>query len=157
VIIETRRSGSVSALIGEKNMQIRSRLTKAGLLGSAVVAAFAVSAAPASAAAAVTVSPGSGLADGQTVTVTGTGFPAGAQVAVSQCRENTTCTDALTTATVGADGGFTASYTVHKQFKATDWSTGAGTSVTVDCATQQCQLVAYQDATGAVGAGISFG
>ncbi|MER6788107.1 enediyne antibiotic chromoprotein [Streptomyces sp. NPDC000658] len=138
-------------------MQIRSRLTKAGLLGSAVVAAFAVSASPASAAAAVTASPSGGLTDGQTVTVTGTGFPAGSQVAVSQCRESTTCTDALTKATVGADGAFTASYTVHKQFTATDWSTGAGTSVTVDCTVQQCQLVAYQDATGAVGTGISFG
>ncbi|MEU4877623.1 enediyne antibiotic chromoprotein [Streptomyces sp. NPDC021608] len=138
-------------------MQIRSRLTQAGLLGSAVLAAFAVSASPASAAAAVTASPSSGLTDGQTVTVTGTGFPAGSQVAVSQCRESTTCTDALTRATVAADGSFTASYTVHRQFTATDWSTGAGTSVTVDCAVQQCQLVAYQDATGAVGAGISFG
>ncbi|MFF1547493.1 enediyne antibiotic chromoprotein [Streptomyces sp. NPDC058291] len=138
-------------------MQIRSRLTQAGMLASAVVAAVAVSTAPASAAAAVTASPSSGLTDGQTVTVTGTGFPAGAQVAVSQCRENTTCTDALTKATVGANGAFTASYTVHKQFTATDWSTGTGTSVTVDCGAQQCQLVAYLDATGAVGTKISFG
>ncbi|MEU8654505.1 enediyne antibiotic chromoprotein [Streptomyces sp. NPDC048737] len=138
-------------------MQIRSRLTKAGMLGSAVVAAIAISTAPASAAAAVTASPSSGLADGQTVTVTGTGFPAGAEVAVSQCRENTTCTDTLTRATVGANGTFTAPYTVRKQFAATDWSTGTGTSVTVDCAVAQCQLVAYLEATGPVGTKISFG
>jgi hypothetical protein len=138
-------------------MQIRSRLTKTGMLGAAAVAALALSTGPASAAAAVTASPSSGLADGQSVTVTGTGFPAGAEVAVSQCRENTTCTDALATVTVGADGSFTAPYTVHKQFTATDWSTGTGTPVTVDCGTQACQLVAYVEATGPVGTGISFG
>ena len=138
-------------------MQIRSRLTKAGMLGSAVVAALAISTAPASAAPAVTASPSSGLADGQTVTVTGTGFPAGAEVAVSQCRENTTCTDTLAKATVGANGTFTAPYTVRKKFAATDWSTGTATSVTVDCAVQQCQLVAYLDATGPIGTKISFG
>ena len=138
-------------------MQIRSRLTKAGMLGSAVVAALAISTAPASAAPAVTASPSSGLADGQTVTVTGTGFPAGAEVAVSQCRENTTCTDTLAKATVGANGTFTAPYTVRKQFAATDWSTGTGTPVTVNCAVQQCQLVAYLDATGPIGTKISFG
>lgn len=138
-------------------MQIRSRLTKSGLLGAAAVAALAFSAVPASAAPALTVTPGSGLADGQSVTVTGTGFAAGTEVAVSQCREATTCTDALATATVDANGGFTATYTVRRQFAATDWSTGTGTPVTVDCAAQQCQLVAYQDATGPVGSGISFG
>ncbi|MFD4971258.1 enediyne antibiotic chromoprotein [Streptomyces sp. NPDC058424] len=136
-------------------MQIRSRLTKSGLLGVAAVAALAFSAAPASAAPAVTASPGSGLADGQSVTVTGTGFPTGAEVAVSQCRENSTCTDSLAKATVGADGSFTAAYTVRKQFTATDWSTGS--TVTVDCAAQQCQLVAYLEATGPVGTNISFG
>ncbi|KAF2774748.1 enediyne antibiotic chromoprotein [Streptomyces coelicoflavus] len=138
-------------------MQIRSRLTKSGLLGAAAAAALAFSAVPASAAPALAVSPGSGLSDGQSVTVTGTGFPAGTEVAVSQCRENTTCTDTLVTATVGADGGFSAAYTVRREFTATDWSTGTGTPVTVDCAAQQCQLVAYQDGTGPVGAGISFG
>ncbi|MFG3323429.1 enediyne antibiotic chromoprotein [Streptomyces sp. NPDC048171] len=138
-------------------MQIRSRLTKSGLLGAAAVAALAFAAAPASAAAAVTASPGSNLADGQSVTVSGTGFPAGSEVAVSQCRENTTCTDTLARATVGADGSFSTAYTVRKQFTATDWSTGTGSTVTVDCAAQQCQLVAYQEGTGAVGTGISFG
>lgn len=119
-------------------MQIRSRATKAGMLGAAALTALA-------------------LSDGQSVTVTGSGFPAGTQVAVSQCREDTTCTDTLATATVGADGGFTAAYTVRKRFAATDWSTGTGTPVTVDCATAQCRLVAYQDATGPVGTDISFG
>ncbi|MEU0290505.1 enediyne antibiotic chromoprotein [Streptomyces sp. NPDC006147] len=138
-------------------MQIRSRATKAGMLGAAALTALALSAAPASAAPAVTASPAGGLSDGQSVTVTGTGFPAGTQVAVSQCREDTTCTDTLATATVGADGGFTAAYTVRKRFAATDWSTGTGTPVTVDCATAQCRLVAYQDATGPVGTDISFG
>lgn len=137
-------------------MQIRSRLTKSGLLGAAAVAALAFSAAPASAAPAVTASPASGLSDGQSVTVTGTGFPAGAVIAVSQCRGTSTCTDTLTKATVGANGGFTAAYTVRKQFTATDWSTGTGSTVTVNCATQQCQLVAYVEATGPVGTGISF-
>ncbi|MGW2835096.1 enediyne antibiotic chromoprotein [Streptomyces sp. NPDC001286] len=138
-------------------MQISSRLTKAGMLGFAAVSALAISTAPALAAAAVTVSPGSSLADGQSVSVTGTGFPAGATVAVSQCRENTTCTDTLATATVGANGSFTVPYTVRKQFTATDWSSGTATSVSVNCAVQQCQLVAYLDATGPVGAQISFG
>ncbi|WP_369248286.1 enediyne antibiotic chromoprotein [Streptomyces sp. R41] len=136
-------------------MQIRSRLTKAGMLGAAAVAALAFSTAPASAAPAVTASPGTGLADGQSVTVTGTGYPAGAEVAVSQCRETTTCTDALTKATVGADGTFTVGYTVRKAFTATDW--GTGSTVSVDCAAQQCQLVAYLEATGPVGTSISFG
>ncbi|NBM14373.1 enediyne antibiotic chromoprotein [Streptomyces sp. GC420] len=136
-------------------MQIRSRLTKAGMLGAAAAAALAFSAAPASAAPAVTASPSTGLADGQAVTVTGTGYPAGTEIAVSQCRENTTCTDTLATATVGADGSFTARYTVKKAFTATDWNTGS--TVTVDCAVQQCRLVAYHEATGPVGTDISFG
>ncbi|MFB7657745.1 MULTISPECIES: enediyne antibiotic chromoprotein [unclassified Streptomyces] len=138
-------------------MQIRSRLTQSGLLGAAAVAALAFAAAPASAAPAVTATPAAGLADGQSVTVTGTGFPAGTQVAVSQCREATTCTDTLATATVDAGGGFSTAYTVRRQFTATDWSTGTGTPVTVDCAAQQCQLVAYREGTGPVGAAISFG
>ncbi|MBC2869375.1 enediyne antibiotic chromoprotein [Streptomyces mexicanus] len=138
-------------------MQIRSRLTQAGMLGSAAVAALALATAPASAAPAVTASPSSGLADGQTVTVSGTGYQAGAEVAVSQCRESTTCTDTLATATVRSDGTFSVPYTVRKQFTATDWSTGTGTPVTVDCAVQQCQLVAYLASTGPVGTKISFG
>ncbi|MEU0403398.1 enediyne antibiotic chromoprotein [Streptomyces sp. NPDC006197] len=136
-------------------MQIRSRLTKAVTLAATATAALAFSVSPASAAPVVTVSPGTGLANGQTVTVTGTGYPAGAEVAVSQCREVTTCTDTLSKATVGADGSFTANYTVRKTFTATDWSTGS--TVSVDCSVQQCQLVAYLEATGPVGAGISFG
>ncbi|MFF9043655.1 enediyne antibiotic chromoprotein [Streptomyces parvulus] len=137
-------------------MQIRSRLTRSGLLGAAAVAALAFTAAPASAAPAVTATPAAGLADGQSVTVAGTGFPAGAEVAVSQCREATTCTDTLARATVGADGTFRTPYTVRRQFTATDWSTGTGSTVTVDCAAQACQLVAYLEATGPVGTGISF-
>ncbi|MFJ5265788.1 enediyne antibiotic chromoprotein [Streptomyces sp. NPDC088387] len=136
-------------------MQIRSRLSQAGMLGAAAVAALAFSAGPASAAPAVAASPASGLSNGQTVTVTGTGFPAGSEVAVSQCREATTCTDSLTRATVGANGSFSAQYSVRKSFTATDWSTGS--TVTVDCGAQQCQLVAYLEATGAVGTNISFG
>ncbi|MEV6176982.1 enediyne antibiotic chromoprotein [Streptomyces sp. NPDC052016] len=136
-------------------MQIRSRLAKAGMLGAAAAAALAFSAAPASAAPAVTASPSTGLSNGQTVTVTGSGYPAGAEIAVSQCGDGNKCTDTLATATVGADGGFTANYTVQKVFTATDWSTGS--TVSVDCAVQQCQLVAYLETVGPVGTDISFG
>ncbi|MGW7440411.1 enediyne antibiotic chromoprotein [Streptomyces sp. NPDC054849] len=136
-------------------MQKRSLIAKAGMLTAAAAAALAFSVAPASAAATVTVSPGTGLANDQSVTVTGNGYPAGVEVAVSQCGDGNKCTDSLAKATVGADGSFTADYTVKKVFTATDWSTGS--TVSVDCGVQQCQLVAYVEATGPVGADISFG
>ncbi|MEV8309165.1 enediyne antibiotic chromoprotein [Streptomyces flavidovirens] len=136
-------------------MQITSRLTRAGMLGAAAVAALAFSAAPASAAPVVTVSPSTGLSDGQSVTVAGNGYTAGAEVAVAQCSGGDKCVSTATTAKVGADGRFTTGYTVRKTFTATDWSTGS--TVSVDCAVQQCQLVAYTEVTGSVGTNISFG
>ncbi|MGW0119707.1 enediyne antibiotic chromoprotein [Streptomyces sp. NPDC003327] len=135
-------------------MQI-SLFTKAATLGGAAVAALAFSVAPASAAASISATPTTGLASGQSVTVSGAGYAAGTQVAVSQCADGNKCTDVLSTATVAANGTFSTSYTVQKTFSATDWSTGS--TVTVNCAVQQCQLVAYTEATGAVGTNISFG
>lgn len=65
----------------------RSRL--AALVGLALVAssgAVVLGASPAFAAPAVTVSPNTGLTNGQSVTISGTGFSAGASVAALECK-----------------------------------------------------------------------
>lgn len=58
----------------------------AGLVAAVVAPLIVWAAPPASAASALVVTPASGLADGSTVSVTGTGFPASTSIAVVQCK-----------------------------------------------------------------------
>ncbi|WP_411107546.1 enediyne antibiotic chromoprotein [Streptomyces sp. cmx-4-9] len=135
-------------------MQItRSRLSKLGVLGATAAAALAIAAGPASAAATVSVSPASGLSDGQSVTVTGSGYAAGSEVGVAQCADGIVCNTAVV-ATADANGAFQLSLPVNKNFQATDWATG--TAIPVNCAETQCRVVAWQETTGQVGQNISF-
>ncbi|MEK8141891.1 neocarzinostatin apoprotein domain-containing protein [Streptomyces sp. M10(2022)] len=70
-------------------------MSKLAVLGTAATAALAIAAGPASAAAALSLSQATGLADGQSVTVSGTGFDAGTEVGVAQCAEGLTCSTAV--------------------------------------------------------------
>jgi hypothetical protein len=66
---------------------------------------------------AISVTPSTNLVNGQTVTVSSTGWPAGAQVYVLQCADTSgagTCDTAnLVPVTVGSTGAFSSSITVH--------------------------------------------
>ncbi|MCT2593606.1 hypothetical protein LHJ74_27500 [Streptomyces sp. N2-109] len=139
------------------NMLInRSRFSKISVLGAAAAATllFAGSAS-AAAAPALTVTPSTGLTDGQTVAVAGSGYVAGTEVGVSQCVNDTTCADATVHTTADANGGFNVSYDVQTTFTATDWNTGE--TVTVDCAVDDCAIVAWEEVGGPVAHPISFG
>ncbi|MFJ4717363.1 enediyne antibiotic chromoprotein [Streptomyces sp. NPDC088785] len=133
----------------------RSRLSRLAVLGAGAAAALALATGPASAAPALSVTPAGGLSDGQTVTVNGSGYTAGEQVAVAQCVQNTKCADGYVVATADAGGAFQVTQTVKKAFQATDFGTGAVSSV--DCTVVQCQLVAWNEARGQLGTDISFG
>ncbi|MFJ9250085.1 enediyne antibiotic chromoprotein [Streptomyces sp. NPDC101776] len=133
----------------------RSRLSRPVVLGAGVAAVLALATAPASAAPAVSVTPAAGLSDGQSVTVDGSGYTAGSQVAVAECVAGTRCAAAYVVATVDANGAFQVTPTVQKAFQATDYGTGAVSWA--DCTVVQCQVVAWNDTTGQVGADISFG
>lgn len=121
---------------------------------AATAAAALLAATPASAAAAMSVTPSSGLSDGQTVTVTGSGYTAGASVHVGECSTPDVCSNDTITTTAGADGTFSVSFTVEKVFQAEDWSTG--TTVTVDCAAVQCSVAAWEEGAGTISEPISF-
>ena len=132
----------------------RSHFAKATVLAAAAAAAL-LAAGPASADAALSVTPAGGLSDGQSVNVTGSGYTAGTQVSITECSTATVCSGTAVTAEVAADGTFTASYPVQKSFTGRDWSTGA--DVTVDCATAQCQISAWEQGTGTLTQSITFG
>ncbi|MFG3256575.1 enediyne antibiotic chromoprotein [Streptomyces sp. NPDC048172] len=101
------------------------------------------SATAATAAPVLTVTPDTGLSDGQKVTVSGTGYPAGAQVAVAECdldfSQRASCAAGSKTAIVKEDGTFSAEVTVNKAFTGYDPSTGAEVDK-VDCAAQSCGI-----------------
>lgn len=131
----------------------RSRMSKLAVLGSTAAATLLLAAGPASATATLSLSQATGLTDGQSVSVSGTGWAANAQVGVAQCVQGLVCSTAVA-ATADAAGAIGLSLPVHKTFTATDWATG--TSVPVNCAVSQCRVVAWTEATGQVGANISF-
>lgn len=99
--------------------------------GAAIAAAAAaltlVLAMPASAATdpSVTVSPSSGLSNGQTVTVTGSGYAANASVNLVECAANAQGASGCDIAsfkpvTADSSGGFTESFKVASSFGSTD-------------------------------------
>jgi hypothetical protein len=107
----------------------------------AVMAALAmilVWAGPASAASALVVTPNTGLVDFQSVTVTGSGFPADTQLAVVQCTVGATdpFTDCdltfLQFPTSDSNGDFSTPFTVQRLI-----NTSAGQ---VDCAPSNCEV-----------------
>ncbi|MEU0162920.1 enediyne antibiotic chromoprotein [Streptomyces sp. NPDC006261] len=128
-------------------------MSRFAVLGATATAALAFATGPASAAAALSLSQATGLSDGQSVTVNGTGFAADAEVGLAQCADGLICSTAVVTA-ADANGAIQHSLPVNKTFTATDWNTGA--SVAVDCAVDQCRVVAWTEATGQVASNISF-
>jgi hypothetical protein len=110
---------------------------RALLAVAAAIAMTLVWAAPASAATALVVTPNTDLVDFQTVSATGTGFPANTTVVVLQC--DATAVDAagcdLSTAVyplTDATGSYTTDFVVQRLI-----NTGAGE---VDCAPSNCIL-----------------
>jgi cell division septation protein DedD len=98
----------------------------------------------------VTVTPASGIVDGQTVTITGSGFPVGKSVAavvctiaagsqgVAACDVSTSSFMAGTTTIVDRDGRFTIRYPMHRRILVG--------GQTVDCATGNVDPDAYHQA-----------
>lgn len=130
---------------------------KVGAVGVAAGAIFVPVTAAHAATPAITVTPNTGLSDGDSVTVAGTGYTAGATVAVLECSKTppTATTDcdltaiATNTATVGADGTFSKTITVH---------TGTIGTGTCDSTVTTCGIVAGNESNQAesASAGITF-
>jgi hypothetical protein len=118
---------------------------KVGAVGVAAGAILVPAAAAHAAVPSITVTPNTGLADGDSVTVAGTGYTAGATIAVLECADapvtaSTQCdlsAIATNTATAGTDGTFTKSITVH---------TGMVGSGTCAAGSSTCAIVAGNEA-----------
>jgi Neocarzinostatin family/Family of unknown function (DUF6299) len=113
----------------------------------AVVAALAMTlmwAAPASAAVGLVVTPNTNLVDFQTVSVTGTGFPATTSVGLLQCQTGafdlSSCDlNTLAFPTTDATGSYTTDFVVQRLI-----TTGNGQ---IDCAPSACALFSAVDPT----------
>ena len=110
---------------------------RALLLAAAVTSTVLVVAAPAGAATSLTATPNTNLVDFQTISATGTGFPANTTVVVLQCQ--VTAVDAtgcdlstLIYPVTDATGSYTTDFVVQRLI-----NTGAGE---VDCAPSNCAL-----------------
>ncbi|MGW5715172.1 enediyne antibiotic chromoprotein [Amycolatopsis sp. NPDC003865] len=110
---------------------------------------------------ALSVDPATGLNDGQAVSVSASGFPAGEAVTVLQCANSETdiaCDTANQgTSTTDDTGTAVAGYTVHSGFDGVNPLTGAS-SGPVDCTTEPgCSLIALDSSFNYASAAISFG
>ncbi|GHF28269.1 enediyne antibiotic chromoprotein [Streptomyces morookaense] len=140
--------------------RIKARTVGKGIaLASAGFAAALALSTSASAAPSLSVSPNSSLSDGQSVTVSGSGYKPGSTIVLLQCDgdkpQGTACDkQALVAAAADAKGGIKATFTVHKQFTGSNMAGGSGTSK-VDCSSGHCYIGAT-DAShpGAQGAGV---
>ncbi|MTE22530.1 macromomycin [Streptomyces sp. TRM43335] len=147
-------------------MTTKSKFGSLARAGAAVALAAGLTAAfqPAAVAAtpAVTVTPATGLADGDTVTVKGTGLTPGVVYHVAQCELVTSGSygcDPTTVVDVTADaqGEVTAQITVHRTFEAVKGADGTP-SGTVDCSVSACQVGLGDDfGQGGGGQQITFG
>ncbi|GAA0622951.1 enediyne antibiotic chromoprotein [Streptomyces crystallinus] len=136
-----------------KDLITRSRIAKLAASGAAVAATLLL-ATPASAATAISLTPNTGLSDGQTVSVTASGYTPGAAVNVGECASATVCSGDVKYLTADANGAIAVDLQVKKAFTAKDWSTGQ--DVTVDCAAVQCNVTAWEQTTGNTVQTISF-
>jgi hypothetical protein len=107
----------------------------AALTLAALPATAAHAAAARPAAATLSASPDSGLTDGQTVTVTASGYPTNASLDLVECVEDVGCDFSnLLVLDSGAIGGYTTDFTVHRGLNVD--------GTVVDCAAaQNCILV----------------
>ncbi|MFD9790543.1 enediyne antibiotic chromoprotein [Streptomyces sp. NPDC059070] len=136
-----------------KDLITRSRIAKLAASGAAVAATLLL-ASPASAATAISVTPNTGLSDGQTVSVTASGYTPGAAVNVGECASATVCSNDVKYLTADAGGNVSVQLTVKKTFTAKDWSTGQ--DVNVDCSATQCNVTAWEQTSGNTVQNIAF-
>jgi hypothetical protein len=109
---------------------------------------------------ALSATPDTGLADGQTITVTGTGFSANTGIGMVECEPGAIGPDqcdlsTLLELTSDGSGDFTTPYTVARILNV---SNGDGTSTQIDCATAACMIGAadISDYSVAAGTPLSF-
>jgi hypothetical protein len=110
----------------------------------------------AAASPAVSVTPAAALDDGQTVSVSATGFPAGETLYVVECSATGPACHGteFRSATVAEDGTATVSLPAAKTFTAV---TQTGEPVSIDCAVDPCGFAAFTTTGSAKGeAAISF-
>jgi hypothetical protein len=105
-------------------------------------------ASPAQAAPALTVAPDASLVDGQTVTVSGSGYEADKPVFLAQCDVDFSVAPACAAGTakrvtVAPDGTFTTTVTVRKAFDGVNPATGEVTRQ-VDCSAVVCGVISVQ-------------
>ena len=129
----------------------------AGLAGVVPARADASSEPGAGSAPSLAVDPPAGLVDGQVVTVTGTGFAAGARVAVHQCRSAPVglvdCDlGTVTTVAVDDDGGFSLQHRVFAMIN--DWGSQIDCRVPPGCVL--ATDIGFDGGASAVAAPIAF-
>ncbi|MFC3386215.1 enediyne antibiotic chromoprotein [Couchioplanes azureus] len=117
---------------------------------AALAIGMGVAASPASAAAPqVTVDPAQALQDGQSVTVAGSGFAAGAELFVGQCKSvSESICNAGDVAVVAADeqGSFSLTLTVRRAYEGVDVATNQPAG-TVDCSGDAKCVITVGDST----------
>jgi hypothetical protein len=96
----------------------------------------------------ISVSPAAPFADGQDVTLSGTGFPANSTVRVAECPTDTDCGPYFQDVEASPDGTFAVSMTLHRTFTVEQGTaTGGEQPVTIDCSQPlRCFLTAEEDA-----------
>jgi hypothetical protein len=108
----------------------------------------------------LTANPSAELADGQTITVTGSGFTPNSLIGMAECESNATSPancDLSTVQEVESDGtgSFSTPYTVSRLF--TVYNDATGTSTTIDCALTPCLLGAADVSDYSVDAAAAIG
>jgi hypothetical protein len=94
----------------------------------------------------ISTEPNGPYADGQTVTVSGTGFPSSAPVRVGECPTNTDCGDYFQTVESTPQGTFNAVVLLHRTYIVEQGDAGGGESpVQIDCSQPlRCFLMAEE-------------
>lgn len=142
--------------------KIVSRVAKVGAIAAMTVglgvAGQVASAEVAPQPATISASPSTGLADGQTVTVKGTGLDAGMLYTVGQCGPVSATETACNTATwkdvtAGADGTLSTPLVVRSKFVGTSAN---GATYTIDCKAVSCVAAVFDASFNGGTAALSF-
>jgi hypothetical protein len=96
----------------------------------------------------ISVAPAAPFADGQDVTLSGTGFPSNSTVRVGECPTNTDCGSYFQNVEASPEGTFSVPVTLHRTFSIEQGTaTGGEEPRTIDCGqTFRCFLMAEEDA-----------
>lgn len=95
----------------------------------------------------ISVSPAPPFADGQEVTLSGTGFPPGSLVRFAECPTNTDCGPYFQTVEASPTGAFSLSVALHRTYTVEQGTASGGQEpVTIDCGQAlRCFLMAEED------------